>query len=319
MKEVRGARWVSRLLLVGVLFAGVGVPVAAVANQSDADEEPDAVPVGEFLSRFWELEAEHKRGLYEMRTFHPNYLLPYHYTSSVNRQPTSPTRGPSELNETFRDEEVKIQLSLRTKVLEDFLLPNADVWLAYTQRSLWQAWNHEDSAPFRSTDHRPEIFYVIPLPERLDPIPGPVRLQMIRVGVAHESNGQTEPKSRSWNYWTIGGALQVSQVIVESTYKIRIPEGGDDDDNPDLVNFKGNLDTRVSGLLGVTAVSMTRSSHNLSVQRGSWQMDITHPIRRSMPEGARYHLQIFSGYGETMLDYNHRQNRIGIGFVLLNI
>lgn len=304
-------------LVIG--FCGMGSVKAdqAVTEFDTLDAEELMLDAGELLSRFWELERDHKRGLYQMRTYHANYLLPYHYSSNVNQQPTSPTRGASERNDTYRNYEVKIQLSLRTKILEDFLLPNADVWVAYTQTSLWQAWNHQDSAPFRSTDHNPEIFYIVPLAERFDPIPGGLRLQMLRFGLAHESNGQREPESRSWNYWNIGGALEVQGLIVESTYKLRIGES--DDDNPDLTHFRGNLETRIGGLWDMTSLTLTRVSPNVSINRGSWQVDVTHPVRRSVPDGLRFHLQIFSGYGETMIDYNHRQNRIGIGFVLLNI
>lgn len=285
----------------------------------ESDEIEPVPSAVELINTFWELDSEHKRGLYQIRTFQANYILPYHYTTRVNRQPISPTRGPADQNATYRSEEVKIQLSLRTKILEDFLLPNADVWVAYSQTSLWQAWNHQDSAPFRSTDHNPEVFYVVPIPARFDPIPGTLRLQMLRFGLAHESNGQREPESRSWNYWSFSGALEVKELLVESTYKLRIHESEDDDDNPDLTHYRGNMETRIGGLLGVTSFTLTRVSPNLSLNRGSWQLDFTYPLRRSVPDGLRVHLQLFSGYGETLIDYNHRQNRIGLGFVLLNL
>ncbi|WP_157957893.1 phospholipase A [Aliidiomarina celeris] len=312
---------VANYLRVLACVVGSVLVLPSVASELPLDENENGEQVlpstGELVSRFWELEPEHKRGIYQMRTYQSNYLLPVHYTDNINIQPTSPSRGPSELQDGFKREEVKIQLSLRTKVLEDFLLPNADVWVAYTQKSLWQAWNSADSSPFRSTDHNPEIFYVVPLAERFDLIPGPVRLQMLKVGFAHHSNGQSQPLSRSWNYWNIGGAFEVGGFLVESAYKLRINES--DDDNPDLERYAGNFDTRVTGIFDLSSLTVTRVSRNLSLNKGSWQLDFTYPIRKSVPDGARFHLQIFSGYGETLTDYNHYQNRIGIGIVLLNI
>ncbi|CAM5223390.1 hypothetical protein ALON55S_00375 [Alishewanella longhuensis] len=52
--------------------------------------------------------------------------------------------------------------------------------------------------------------------------------------------------------------------------------------------------------------------------RGSWQLDWTYPVDKEKPDGLRLHLQLFSGYAETLLDYNHRQNSIGLGFMLFN-
>ncbi|TRW48409.1 phospholipase A [Aliidiomarina halalkaliphila] len=310
----KSGRWLCAFSILCAFSTGAQADQRQVVPDDEFEPIP---PAAELINMFWELEPEHKRGLYQIRTYQANYILPYHYSTRMNHQPSSPTRGPTEVNNTYRNEEVKIQLSLRTKLLEDFLLPNADLWVAYSQTSLWQAWNHQDSAPFRSTDHNPEIFYVVPVSRRFDPIPGTLRLQMLRFGLAHESNGQREPESRSWNYWSLSGALEVKGLLVESTYKLRIHE--DDDDNPDLVHYRGNLDTRIGGLLGATSFTLTRVSPNLSMNRGSWQLDFTHPVRRSVPDGLRVHLQIFSGYGETLIDYNHRQNRIGLGFVLLNL
>lgn len=34
------------------------------------------------------------------------------------------------------------------------------------------------------------------------------------------------------------------------------------------------------------------------------------------PSGLRWYAQLFHGYGETLLDYNHRQSSLGLGLTL---
>jgi len=303
------------ILCLALLFA---MPSLA-SDEVSKEEATPLPPTSELLAQFWELNDKDKRGLYTLRTYRSNYVLPYYYSSNINKQPSTPTRGPVEEESDYQSQEVKLQFSFRTKVLEDFLLPNADLWLAYTQTSLWQAWNKDISRPFRSTDHNPDIFYVIPVSQKFDLIPGNLGLEMVRVGLAHHSNGQSKPESRSWNYWHVSAAMGLGPVLLESTYKNRVNESREKDDNPDLIYFKGNLETRLTSMVGRSTVSLERSSQYFSMQRGSWEFNVTYPLTRNQPEGVRIQLQIFSGYGETLLDYNHRQNRIGIGFLLLNL
>lgn len=310
----------TSLFLYTCLIATSLFLTSAYSQEANAEEaELDKVKTSSLISQFWELNEADKRGLYTLRTYRANYVLPYYYSNNINTQPSSPTRGPVEEETKYKGEEMKLQFSFRTKVLEDFLLPNADLWVSYTQTSLWQAWNKDLSRPFRSTDHNPDIFYVIPVSQRFDLIPGELGIEMVRIGLAHHSNGQSKPESRSWNYWHISTAMTLGPLILESTYKNRVNETYEDDDNPDLIYFAGNLETRLTGIIGRSTVSLERSSQYFSLERGNWQLDVTYPLTKSQPEGVRIQLQLFSGYGETLLDYNHRQTRIGIGFLLLNI
>ena len=53
---------------------------------------------------------------------------------------------------------------------------------------------------------------------------------------------------------------------------------------------------------------------------GNAQLDLSYPLRDAMfaRTGGFLHFQLFSGYGETLLDYNqHRQTQIRIGFSIV--
>lgn len=317
----RGAQFclLASALLWHPLAAGQDVS-QAVEEETPTTSQLDAESFNNFdlLGRFWELGEEQKRGIFELRTYQPNFILPVHYSSSPNEQPESPTRGLATAFDNLQSNEVKLQLSLRTKLIEDVLL-DGDIWVAYSQTSLWQAWNSDDSSPFRSTNYKPEVFYVLPWKEKWDIIPGDATVRLAKFGLAHESNGQRKPDSRSWNYVYFGAAAEWGPVIWETTWKQRVNETGDNDDNPDLIRYRGNFENRFSWRQNLSTYSLTRVTRELSWDRGSWQLDFTHPINSDKPDGLRFYIQFFSGYGETLIDYNHRQNRIGIGFLLLNI
>lgn len=114
------------------------VPQAVFIATAEDALEPAPIPVATLLQSLWELDDGDKRGTFRVRTYQPNYFLPAHYTSSMNKQPLSPTRAGADFQENYKNIEAKIQVSLRAKIVEDWLLPNADLWFAYTQTSMWQ-------------------------------------------------------------------------------------------------------------------------------------------------------------------------------------
>lgn len=297
------------------LLTGSTIDLPGTEESTQAVELTD---IGSVLRSLWELSPEDKRGTYTVRTYQANFVLPYHYSSNINKQPTTPTLGAADLQENYKPHEAKIQLSLRAKMLENVLLPDADLWFAYTQTSLWQVWNSEDSAPFRSTDYQPEIIYVIPTLNYLQPLPFGWNINMVQLGFVHQSNGQSEPLSRSWNRYYVALALEHEQFGLFLKTNRRIKENQEDDDNPDLTRYIGSSEVSFSWVPGPGSATITRRLNWHNHRRGAWQLDLTYPLSRSNPESLRLHLQLFSGYGETLLDYNHRQNTLGLGVMLFN-
>ena len=267
----------------------------------------------------WELTPAAKRGTFVVRTYQPTYVLPAVYTNHINNQPHSPTQPVPTNPSDGKHVEAQFRVSLRVKVLEDFGLPQADLWFAYTQLSLWQVWNQADSAPFRSTDYQPEAFYMVPIPSTWSNWLGGWRWHAVQVGVAHQSNGQRDPLSRSWNRTTFGTLFSRGDLGLSLKYNQRWSERYSDDDNPDLLDYTGRFEAAASWLRGYTSSTLTWKGTSRDWSRGSWQLDVSHPFNHHQPDGLRWFVQLFSGYGASLMDYNVRQTRLGFGVMLFQL
>ena len=299
-------------------------PDAPAAPAMPPHDRTASAPAGqglaltEAMTQFWELTRADKRGTFVVRTYLPNFFLPLHRTSNLNRTPYSPTHGTAPARGNYRNTEAKLRVSLRAKVAEGLLLPDADLWFAYTQRSLWQLWSRDESSPFRSTDHEPEVIYVVPVPQPLGDLPGGWRWRMVQFGLAHQSNGQSAPLSRSWNRVYAGTAAERGEFGLQLRLAHRLRDSDDDDDNPGLTRYIGNAELTANWLPGRATMALAWRTHLTDFRRGSLQLDWTYPVVADNPGGLRWYVQAFTGYGETLLDYNHRQTSIGMGLALFN-
>ncbi len=297
-------------------LAAPAVPgtVAATSAAATAPAAPAAKPEvsGSFLDEFWELGKDRKRGVFNFDGYRPNYFFPIHATSSTNRQPASPAAGHTGTSPDYRNVEAKLQISVRTKIAQDFGLPGGDLWFGYTQQSLWQLYSGSISRPFRATDHEPEIFYIVPTP--VDLALG-WKLKMTGIGLAHQSNGQTLPLSRSWNRTYALAGIENGDFALTGRYNWRIHESDGQDDNPDLTAYRGRTELQGVWTPGFYTLSALWKT-NFTINRGSLQLDWTMPVNRKDPKGLRWYAQVFTGYGETLLDYNFRQTSVGAGVTL---
>ncbi|WP_292444329.1 phospholipase A [Methylibium sp.] len=308
--------------------AGATGPVPAVpAGRTPAivgvPEEPvgpglqgPPAPRPSFLSSYWELDEADKRGVFNFTGYRPNFVLPMHVTTRINNTPDSPAADRSGSLGDYRKVEAKVQISLRTKLAENLLLPGGDLWAGYTQQSLWQVYRPSESSPFRSTDYEPELMYVLPTPQALRTLPGGWQWRYGILALAHQSNGQNEPLSRSWNRLYMGGGFERDDVSLSVRYNYRFGESASKDDNPDLVDYRGHTDWLLAWTPGRTTASMQWSTSFRRWDRGSLQFDWTYPVEPDNARALRWYVQLFSGYAETLLDYNFRQTSLGVGLTL---
>ena len=140
------------------------------------------------------------------------------------------------------------------------------------------------------------------------------KAKMAGLGLAHQSNGQTLPFSRSWNRLYALAGVENGDLALTARYNWRIHESDGQDDNPDFTKYRGRTELLALWSPGFYTLSALAKTNFDS--RGSLQLDFTMPVRRKDPKGLRWYAQVFSGYGETLIDYNFRQTSFGAGVTL---
>ena len=282
-------------------------------GQAEPSQElADAAAAYTPLSQMYDLDANDPHGILTVREHNPMYLMPVWYNSSPNYAPSSPTRGAA-LQERFSDQkriETKMQVSFKSKIAEDLFKSRADLWFGYTQKSDWQIYNQgRKSAPFRNTDYEPEIFLTQPVKADL-PFGG--KLRMIGAGFLHTSNGQSRPESRSWNrVYTMAGMEWGRLTLVPRLWLPVFDKSNDDNDNPDIKDYMGYGDLKVQYRLDDKKNIYSVWRYNPKTRHGAVEAAYTFPLKGRLKGVVRG----FHGYGESLIDYNHKQNGIGIGLM----
>ena len=282
-------------------------------GQAEPSQElADAAAAYTPLSQMYDLDANDPHGILTVREHNPMYLMPVWYNSSPNYAPSSPTRGAA-FQERFSDQkriETKMQVSFKSKIAEDLFKSRADLWFGYTQKSDWQIYNQgRRSAPFRNTDYEPEIFITQPVKSRL---PWGGRLRMLGVGFAHQSNGQSRPESRSWNkVYAMAGMEWGKLTVIPRVWMRLFDSSGKDNDNPDLTKYLGYGDVKLQYRLNDKHNFSTTLRYNPKSGYGAAEAAYTFPIKGKLQGVVRG----FHGYGESLIDYNHKQSGIGFGLM----
>jgi phospholipase A1/A2 len=306
-----------------VTIAATQTLEAAVAAK--AFLRPCTDPKQSELSRFWELETGSDCGTFGIRGYRP-ISLSWIGSDSVNTAPSSPSAGHTASYTAYRTSEARIQLSVRTKIARGLLTEsesgrNDSLWFGYSQQSYWQLFNGAISRPFRATDHEPEITYIYPTDAQLS---GGWRLRYSGISAVHQSNGQSLPLSRSWNRVVLMAGMEKGDDFrVMARAWARLPESSEKDDNPDISNYVGRAEVagfwnvNKDNTLGITLRHSLRTKARGSV-RLEWLQTLGGNNANGDYSGLRFHTQLFSGYGDSLVDYNRRRTVLSLGLSLVD-
>ena len=202
--------------------------------------------------------------------------------------------------------ETKFQLSLQKPIAHNLFGLDESIVAAYSQTSWWQT--ASSSTPFRETNYRPEIFVSIPTNFAFP------HIKALNFGLLHESNGRGGEYSRSWNRFYAKGEFVFGKIAITPRIWARIPDAKDD--NPNITSYIGRADITAFVPIGEHFLrAMLRNNlHFDKTNKGASELSWLFPFGKS---GIYGYLQYFTGYGESLIDYNRNINKISIGFSIL--
>jgi len=230
------------------------------------------------------------QSLYNVKAHKPNYVLPVSYRCGGKYKAV----GEHQLSKT----EMEFQISLKYDIEANVLGLHEVYSFGYTQRSFWQAYG--ESAYFRESNYNPELFTTIPIDTKY--------IKALRISLAHQSNGRGGDEERSWNYASSSVFFQTGLLFTELRLWYRFHDVIEY--NEDLVDYMGYGHIRF--LLPYKKHLAKLLLRNNFDGKYAVEFSYTHPFLHS--RDLFLYVKAFSGYGESLIDYDNRVDKVGIGF-----
>jgi phospholipase A1 len=247
-------------------------------------------------------------GSFGVKPYKVNYILPYaaregDYKSYV-------------LSDEYKSVEAELQVSLMLNVGNNLFGLDESYYVSYTHQAFWQL--YAESSPFRETTYNPELFVIFPIQDDNSML----HMRSLKVAYAHRSNGQgsteddTIPdgcynpgnRSRSVNYFYTTLRLQHETLITDIT--AWVPVFSSMDDNPDLMDYTGYSSLKFHYFIDKHMITLM-GRINITNGNGAIESTYSYPLRNS---GAYLYAKIFSGYTESLIDYDNYITKFSIGF-----
>lgn len=238
----------------------------------------------------------------------PNYILPLTYNNNPNSR-VFETLAPDDRLAGDQDKyELKFQLSFKIPLVRQFLFDESSLWFAYSQVAFWQMYNLDASSPFRETNYEPEFIWVN---KTSFDVLG-FRNSFITLSLNHQSNGRSKPLSRSWNRIIAQFILEKNNTILSFRPWYRLPEDDEDDGNPHIERYLGYAEFSALHKYKEHLSTIMLRNNFRSENKTTVELTYTFKFSNRFKGIAQY----FNGYGESLIDYDHRVQRLGVGIMI---
>ncbi len=246
---------------------------------------------------------------FTLLAYKPNYILLANYNGSPNNEPWREATGDPNLE--LDNVEAQFQVSIKVPLAVDLFKNKMDIYAAYTVRSYWQVYNSDMSAPFRETNYEPEGWLQFNSSWSFWGIKNIANM----VGFVHQSNGRNEPVSRSWNRIYARFIFEKDNLVFGIKPWYRLPEDDDDDNNPDLTDYMGHYEILAAYKWKDHVFSiMSRNNLESGFSQGAVEATWSFPLWDY--KYLKGYVQGFTGYGQSLIDYNSYESSAGIGFAI---
>lgn len=236
---------------------------------------------------------QYTQSLYNIKAHEANYFLPmsYRYGDSY----VAPEGKKSQ------QVEMEFQVSIKFDFAANVFNLNEIYTVAYTQKSYWQFYT--SSAYFRESNYNPELFVTIPMSQTDETS----FIKAFRFSFAHQSNGRGNEEERAWDYIAATMYTQYKSLFTE--LKLWLPIGSLKY-NEDLMDYMGYGHLKFILPYQKHLVDLTLRS-NFSGEHAA-ELNYTYPAFGR--DDLFFYVKGFSGYGESLIDYDNSVNKIGFGF-----
>ena len=241
-------------------------------------------------SQTYETIKQYAQSNYNIKAYKTNYFLPISYRYGGEYIPAG--------SHDIRRAEIEFQVSIRYDFATNLLHYNGIYTFAYTQKSFWQAYG--ESAYFRESNYNPEFFATFPFAYKY--------LKAVRLDIAHQSNGRGGRDERSWNY--VAGTLffQTDRLFTKLKIWHRLHDSVDY--NPKLIDYMGHGE--LSFIVPYKQHLMKLLLRSNFSGKNAVEFSYSYPFFGS--KDLFFYLKTFNGYGESLIDYNHKIDKVGFGF-----